>query len=87
PEAVVLLRPPPYADASAPAAEAVVGALTDLGGPLVLGAFCGGGECAYALAGQLVAAGRRPPGVVLTGTATPAGTFAHILEAVVRRTR
>ncbi|TRV73203.1 peptide synthase condensation domain-containing protein [Streptomyces sp. 130] len=87
PEAVVLLRPPPYADASAPAAEAVVGALAGLGGPLVLGALCGGGERAYALAGQLVAAGRRPPGVVLTGTATPAGTFAHILETVVRRTR
>ncbi|MCX0241605.1 condensation domain-containing protein [Streptomyces drozdowiczii] len=87
PEAVVLLRPPPYADASAPAADAVLAALTDLGGPLVLGAFCGGGERAHALAGQLVAAGSRPPGVVLTGTATPAGTFAHTLEAVVRRIR
>ncbi|PZT71666.1 MULTISPECIES: condensation domain-containing protein [unclassified Streptomyces] len=87
PEGVVLLRPPPYADASAPADDAVVVALTGLGGPLVLGAFCGGGERAHALAGQLVAAGSRPPGVVLTGTTTPAGAFAHTLEAVVRRIR
>ncbi|MGY0490672.1 condensation domain-containing protein [Streptomyces sp. WG-D5] len=82
PEAVVLLRPPPYADAATPAR-----ALADLEGPLVLGALCGGGDTAYALARSLAATRDRPPGVVLTGTTAPPAGFARALEAVARRTR
>lgn len=80
PEAVVLLRPPP-------AGQPALRTLTGIEGPVVLGAFCGGGQTAYEIAQALAATGGRPPAVVITATASPAAAFARILQAVARRTR
>ncbi|MFJ9033998.1 condensation domain-containing protein [Streptomyces sp. NPDC102274] len=60
--------------------------LADVGGHLVLAGFSGCGETAYETARLIMAAGGRPPLLVLAAASTDADDFARLLEAAARRT-
>ncbi|WP_177239936.1 condensation domain-containing protein [Streptomyces monashensis] len=84
PEALVLLGQSPETGAGRDAALRMLDAVD---GPLVFGAFSGGGVAAYELAQAVVARGGMPPVVVLTAAAASAVEFARTLAAAARRPR